>query len=257
VSLHIGRATLNTPLEVRPTIPRRAQSYVDAMGRGIPFVDEIHQELYRTRGRDTPANLTTLEVEGGRVGSVYVYDDATTIPSGWYEVMEALDYTEPGGAPQLRKWSMGLQAQTYPFVTRQAENENVAGSVVADNTADGGQKVVYTPTTSDVKVLDPRNKAGAERVNLPAGTYSITARVQSTTTFDQLYRCKVTDGTGAVLTTGAQVAATAAGAWQIVNLGTFTIADANAGANWFEIWVQGIAGHLNDVWLDRIRLVRQ
>lgn len=257
MTLKIGLATLKSPRRILKTRPRHGAVHGDAAGRGTPNVARIDPATYHVKGVDPDSSMAAFDTQAARVGSVYVSESAALIPSGWYEIMEPVGVESPGGSVTRRPWTLLLQTQPAPFVTRQAENENVAGTDTPDSGADGGTKVVYTPTTSDVLVLDPRNVAGAEPVNLPAGTYRVVARVQSRTTSTQKYRFKTTKTDGTVITTGSQVTASAPDAWQTLDLGLFTIADADAGANWFTLWVQGVAAQLNDVWIDRIRIVMQ
>jgi hypothetical protein len=249
MALKVGRVTLSDPLGI--TFKRRT---AERPGVGGPF----YEKGFVVRGREASATAQTtmdsLELESFRYGHVYVADDNSNIPTGWYR-LEDVDYEKPSGKPKLRPWALSIIKKELPIVQRQAQNDNVAGADTADVDADEDLKVVYTPTTSDVVVLRPRTVSGAEAVNLPSETYKAVMRVRSTGGFtSQKYRWRLTNTGGTVLATGSQRTASVSDAWTEVDLGALTVPSANDKANWYEVLVQGVTGELGAVWLDRLRI---
>lgn len=228
-----------------------------AIGIANPALISTGSRGYLLDGlNDATTSQTTMDavdLEAQRQGAVYCTDDSAVpaIPAGYYAV-EAFTYERPRGAPRRRTWHLQLTVVTSPLIVRQAESENVTGADTADATADEASKTVYTPTTGEVLVVDPRNVAGAEALNLPLGTYRVIARVYQVTNSSAKWRLKTTKLNGTVITSGAQVAIGVAGAWTDLDLGTFTITATDAGANWYEIHIQGTAAQLGDTWTDRI-----
>ncbi len=126
-----------------------------------------------------------------------------------------------------------------------------------DESCTDGYKFVYTPTTSEVVVLDPRNLAGAEPLNLPGWRYRAVLRWRPLVTNSQLVRFKVLDLDGTVKVTGSQKTAAAANVWEETKLGDFTVTP-NAqwdAKNWYSLGVQGVTGQLNNVEIDRLAFV--
>lgn len=260
MTLKVGRVSLTTPTSVPYTKRNTVDDGRSPSGMPSPARVGSGVHAYRLDGRETGSSgqttMDSLVTEGDRFGSVYVTEDSSpaVIAAGYYAI-EGVSYSKDPGAPKRRKWSLNLTQTPMPLVCRQAENDNVTGADTADSTADEALKTVYTPTTSEVLVLDPRNVAGAEALNLPAGSWRIIARVYQVTNNDAKFRFKTTKLDGTVLVTGSQVAIGAAGAWTDLDLGTFAVAQADDKANWYTLGVQGVAAHLGDTWIDRLYLL--
>jgi hypothetical protein len=160
----------------------------------------------------------------------------------------------------MRRWEVTLISKHFPRILRPAHSDNVAGVDTADLDVLNGEKkkVVYTPTTAEVVVLQPRTVAGAEKFNLPAATWRLLAYVQALTTTSQKFRGAITNLAGADLAgcTGTQKTVAAAGSWTLLNLGDFPIPAASDKANWPELRVQGVTSELNDVWVAYLLAVR-
>lgn len=251
MSLRVGRVTLSDPLNV----PYRRSDADDESIAG-PYREKMFVLDGRNQGSTAQATMDLLERESLRVGAMWCESDNADFPSGQY-LLEDADYEKPSGRPEGRPWNVTIRKKDRFYVTRQAEDDNVAGLDTADLDADEASKIVYTPTTSEVLILDPRNVAGAEKLNLPAGSWKLIARVYAVTNVSQKFRWKVTATDGTVLATGAQVAVGVGNndAWMELDLGNLTVPNANDKANWFELHVQGVAAELGNVWLDYVRLV--
>lgn len=248
MTLRIGRATLSAPQAV--PYDRRG-----AAGAGV--AGPLHEKGFRVagleRGSASQTSMDSLEKEALRLGDVWCQDSDAAIPSGHYRIEDAA-YVKPSGSPKARTWDFTLVKKDRPVIHRQAEDDNVAGADTADATCEEATKVVYTATAGEVDVLKPLDVAGYESLNLPAGEWKFIARVQSRTTATQKFRVKVVAIDGTVLSTGSQATAGVADAWVEVDLGSFTVADADSGANAYKLTVQA-NGDLNDVWIDRVKVV--
>lgn len=257
MSLKVGRVTLRTPDSVDPSVPRSIATESTPTGTIRGSFVAAGLDEYRITGKNqgtgAQAIMDALVKEGKRRGSMYCEDSDTLIPAGYYE-LRAPEYRKPPGRPKVRPWSLELEATDEPWITRQAEDDNVAGADTADPDADEGSKVVYTATAVETAVLQARTAANAEKVNLPAGSWRFIARVQARTTTTQRFRARTTDLAGATLVSGAQVTVTAADTWTDLDLGTITVAAANDKANWVELLIQANVD-LNDVWIDRLYIL--
>lgn len=260
--LTIGRATLAGPNEIR-RIRRRSKSMVEgAQGLSYPSTTTRTTKEYSLRGRDQGTSVDAnqgidradkLEREGGRWGSVYVTDTFTQVPEGYYELGD-VEVENPSGRPKGRRWTFTLSQQPIPNIARQAEDDNIAGADTADVDAEEESKVAYTPTVSEVVVLQPRIVAGAEKLNLPKGSWRLVARVYANTTTTVKFRGRLTNIAGATIDDGAQLGPTIVNGWQEVDLGVFTVVSADHKANWYEVLVQDPT-NTNPVWIDRIYIV--
>lgn len=250
MTLKLGRCSLSTPQDV-PFDRRGARD----QGIAGPFYEKGYQLRGIEAGSGAQALMDALEKEGQRFGDVYVAETNSLVPSGYYRV-EDVHYEKPRGAPRYRPWTATISKRERPLVVRQAEDDNVDGADTADVTAEEALKVVYTAAAGEVDVLKPKDVVGAEAFNLPAGDWKFIARVQSRTTVTQKFRIKTTQLDGTALVNGAQVTVGAgnADAWVDVDLGTITVAAADDKANFYKLTVQANAD-LNDVWIDRLRVV--
>lgn len=257
MTLKVGRASLTTPRDINTVRRNTIDEGALAHGLSNPALVANGSRGFIMNGladgTDSQANMDAADLEAARLGAVYLVDDSAVpaLPAGYYAI-EDFNYDRPRGAPRRRVWRLQVTTVQLPLVVRQGESDNVAGADTADSTADEALKVVYTPTTSEVLVLDPRNVAGAEALNLPAGTYKVIARVYQVTNTSAKFRFTTTQTDGTTITAGAQVAIGAAGAWTDLDLGSFTISSTYAGANWYKLEVQGVAAELGDTWIDRL-----
>lgn len=259
MTMKVGRVSLRTAERVRPMRRNAMDEGRNAAGSSNPAKTGTGPRGYAIRGSEqgttSQSLVDALDKEAARPGSVYVTDDntVTPIPAGYY-VMADFNPEYPGGAPRVRPYDFTLWESPMPFVCRQAESDNVAGADVADYTADEGYHVAYTPTTAEVVVLQPGQVAGAEALNLPAGSYKVIARVYQVTNSSAKLRWGLRDGADVQIIEGAQVAVGAADQWVDVDLGTLTVTQTYDRSNWYHVKVQGVAGELGDVRIDRLLL---
>lgn len=259
-TLKVGRLSLSTPLNLNHVVRRDVERRRTPTGVYLAQNVGVNPEEIELRGREQGTSAqTTMDSyirECKRRGAVYCSESSSTplLTEGYYQ-LEPGPYEQPGGRPKGRPWEFVLVKDDQPLVARQAEDDEVAGTATADVTAEEGSKVVYTPTTSEVLVLDPRNVSGAEKVNLPAGDYRVVARVQAKTTVTVKLRAKFTNTSGTAIATGSQVTVGSGNndIWYELDLGTLTIPAANDKANWYEVHVQDPT-NVNDVWIDRVYL---
>lgn len=252
MTFKVGRMTLSTPQDV----PFDSHEE-DEAGVAGPFRARGYVLRGLEDGASAQATMLVLEKESLRWGDVWVEESNSLIPSGHYRILPGgAGYEKPRGAPRRRPWTLTLKHRPQPVICRQAEDDNVTGADTDDVTAEEASKVIYTASAGETDVLKPKDVAGAEAFNLPAGTWKILARVQSRTTVTQKFRLKTTKLDGTSIADGAQVTVGAgnADAWVDIDLGSFTIAAADHLANWFKLTVQA-NGDLNDVWIDRIKVV--
>lgn len=251
MTLTLGRVTLSAPLGV-PF--KAAGAEVGSVG-GTTSVRGFSVEG-REVGTTAQTTMAAYEKETKRIGHLYASDTGAAVPSGYYRLVAGASYEKPGGRPNVRPWSFDLVETDAPTITRQAEDDDVAGTVTADVSGDVDEDayVAYTPTTSFVSVLDPDTVAGAEPVNLPTGDWKIVARVYCASTITAVVRARTKDLASAVLVTGADKSVATANQWTELVLGTFTVATANDKANWYEIQVKDPT-NTNSVRLDRVRIV--
>lgn len=257
MSLRLGRVLLRSPHDVESVQPKTFDPGRLATGEARPALTGIDGKGWMLTGSESGSTAAALadaaDQENNRFGAMFVQDTGSAVPTGYYYI--DFKHRKPRGAPTLRRWDLLLVSAPAPLVYRKAYSDNVAGADTADSSIKEGYKVVYTPTTSEVLVLDPRNVAGAEPLNLPAGSYKVIARAYQATNSSAKLRLTTTKLDGTTITAGSQVAVGAAGAWKLLNLGTFTITATDAGANWFTLKVQGVASELGDVWIDRVQFV--
>lgn len=253
--IRVGRATLRTPMDA-PYRPRQ-NSVVDgtnALGRPNPARIGTGVEAWHLVGRQTGAaahaEVEVMRVERGRDGSVYVVDDSPNpvLLEGYYAV-EHYHYDVPRGSPGVRPWNLELVSTPHPRVLRQAEDDADAGTVESDATAEEGERVTYTPTTSEVIVLSPRLVVDTEAFNLPAGTYRALLRVRQAGFDSALLRVRLVEDDGTVIDAGAQVAVDAADEWVELDMG---VLESVGGESWYDVSVEGVTAELGDVWLDCI-----
>lgn len=251
MSLAIGRCTLTTPQDVDYQTRNPGEP-----GIAGPFTEDAYALRGREAGAGAAAAMVALALEARRFEAVYCSESNAIFPSGYYRVDQGAGYRVPRGAPTRKPWNFALVRKERPVIVRHAYSDNVAGADTADVDADEALKTVYTAAAGEVLVVDPRNVAGAEPLNLPAGDWKLLARVQSRTTVTQKFRAKLTDLAGAAIATGAQVTVGAGNqsAWTLLDLGTLMVPTANDKANWLTLSVQANVD-LNDVWIDYIRLV--
>jgi len=258
MTLKVGRVSLKDYAKLARPVPRRVDRDMDLLGFATARTGEYGLREFDVQGLESGAPATidatmdALVKEGQRYGAVYVVDDYAKIPEGWYE-LEDVDVGDVRSG-SYREWQFGLVPAAPPFVVRQAEDDNVAGSDTAELDADEAKKVAYTCTASNVLVLDPRNVAGAEKFNLPYGDWRVKARAYPVSTATVKLQAKLTDLTGAAIATGSQVVVTPADAWKEVDLGKLTVPKANDKANWYEVYVQDPT-NVNAVWIDRVRFI--
>jgi hypothetical protein len=141
-----------------------------------------YEREFRLTGRERGSTVETIveqlhkdaeRGEGGPNDAVYAEDADSIIEAGYYRIA-AFGYERAGGSPQMRRWEVTLISKHFPRILRPAHSDNVAGVDTADLDVLNGEKkkVVYTPTTAEVVVLQPRTVAGAEKFNLPAAKSS-------------------------------------------------------------------------------------
>lgn len=237
--MKVGRVTLRTPNDVESMDSVPMEDERNALGESHPVDTGRDAQAWRVTctESDASANATveSLLKEKGR--DLYV-DDSTDalLASGYYKFKPGASLVRKmRGAPTRREFDFVLTEQDWPEIVREAEDDNVAGTDTTDKDRSNKKVVRYTPTAVEVLVLDPRNVAGAEKVNLPQGTHRIQALVKGKTTTRLRVKTTKTDGTQ--ITNGSQVSPAANDAWGVVTLGDFTIAAADAGANWYELRV--------------------
>lgn len=248
----IGRVTLTTPMGVPfnvadPDSPSiGGPSYVDAYG--------LHG---RETGSGAQATMDLLLRELKRMGALYCTDADTLFPAGYYRLKGNGSGEKPSGSPRTRPWDVQLLSTPRPrLVTRQAEDDNVAGVDTADTSGDADEdsKVDYTTTNAYAAVLQPRTAAGAEAVNLPQGTWRVVLRAYALTTATAQARWILESSGGSVLATGADITLGTAGGWKDYDLGTLAVPAANHKANWYRVEVKDVTNPASHVYLDRIRL---
>jgi hypothetical protein len=248
MATRIGRVSLRTPNRIGyRRLPAESPSV------NGPWWEHGYALDGRSLGATAQTVMDALEQEGRRYGAVYVEDDDSLIPAGYYR-LETDDYEKPPGAPNKRPWTVLLRRKTRHPVTRQAEDDNVAGADAADLDADEGKRVDYPPGAAFVAVLDPRNVVGAEKVNLPTGKWGAILRCYAVSTVTVEVRWKLHASDGALLATGSTKTLGAADTWTELDLGDLTIPSANDGANWYSVEVRDPT-NANDLRLDRLCIV--
>lgn len=257
MSTKIGRVTLTTPLDISVTARRNNETVAAPTGKMTPGFVSAGGPMYRLEGRQigstAQAELDALMVEARRLGSVYVSDTDSLIPSGWYELGPP-EYQKPGGAPRKRPWTLEVEGTDAPWIVRQAEDDLVAGVDTADTSGDVEEDayVDYTTTGSYADVLRPFSVAGAEAINLPQGTWRMLARMYAVTTATAQARWKTEDDAGATLATGSDITVTPAGAWTDFDMGTLTVAAADHKDNWYSVQVKDVTNPGSHVRIDRV-----
>lgn len=260
MTLKLGRLTLSTPMDVQPVGRNTVDAGHAATGQGNPCVVAWDADAYMLTGRETgataQATLLAALLERRRFGSVYVLEDSVNpvIPEGYYSI-ESLEATRPRGAPSRIPWNLSLASTPLPQVCRQAHSDNVAGADTLDVTADEGTRVDYVTTGAYAAVLHPYGVAGAEAVNLPAGSWKIMLRAYGVTTATAQVRGKLLSAAAAVLATGSDITITPAGAWTDFDLGTLVVPQANDRANWYSVEVRDVTNPGSTVRLDRLYLL--
>jgi hypothetical protein len=257
MTMKIGRVSLRTPERVRPV---RRNSVEDAKlltGFSNPAKTGVGARGFMVHGSEQGTNAQTLidalDKEAARIGSIYIIDDSgpAALPAGYYLIAD-FQPEYPSGAPRYRPYDLTLWESPAPVVIRQGEDDNSAGSDIADATADEGFHCAFTPTTADSVLLRPGSFAGTEAFNLPAGNYRCIARVYQVTNNSALFRWSIRDGSDNLITDGAQVAIGAADQWVDLDLGVLAVPQANDRSNWYSLKVQGIAAQLGQVRVDRL-----
>jgi predicted CXXCH cytochrome family protein len=102
----------------------------------------------------------------------------------------------------------------------EAESIDVLGTEVADSTASGGYKITHTASAVAIEVVLNYNQATGAYLDIGNYTYTVRARVKSSTTTAQL-KAAVND----VL--GAEVGIPEGNVWQIIDLGSFALTGTN------------------------------
>lgn len=140
-----------------------------------------------------------------------VYIDCA-LYTGYAMLLSASDGGTKGTHYALELSFAELHDLTKYYINLEAEDNNAAGTDTSDDACSNYEKVVYTPTGSDVLVLD------TAALGLSAGEYSFYLRCRSLTTYTAQFKgVTPTD-------TGSYNSNTAEDEWQIIDLGTFTIA---------------------------------
>jgi len=251
MTTRLGRVLLTTPLSVEYQAGPAAQGGIGS---------NPYAKGYLLRGRENgstaAAAMDALAKEGLRFGDVYCSSDDALFAAGYYRFQSPPRFEMPGGAPKRRPWAADIQAISAPVVTRQAEDDAVAGTIGDDVEADEERRVSYVPTTDLTDVLRPRSVVDAEPLDLPHGTYRFVARVKATVTATAAFVGILDDADGDALVTGSEVEVGAGNEdqWVEVDLGAFTVPAAHHGANWYRVQIRDPT-NTNPVLVDRIRLV--
>jgi len=198
--------------------------------------------------------MDALEKELNRYGSVWLEDDEGKVQPGYVRLEKSPPYVKPGGAPARRPWGVACVEAQYPScVARQAENDNTSGTDAADNAMEEGFYVTKSTTAGAPSVfLDPRNVAGAEKFNLPAGRWKCVALARSITVESKL-KWRVLNESGTAVATGAQVNVPVSAVVVEVDLGVLSVPIANHGANWYDLEAEASSGSNRQVHVDRLR----
>lgn len=254
MTITIGRGTLNTPtgeaLGSGPAVVRQT------LTSGLDSQYALQGNERGTSGTPTLAQdrMNVLEKDLLRAGALYCTSSDSLFPSGYYVVTGG--YSKDRGRPRVRKWRLRLRKALLPIVARQAEDDNISGVDTDESllrAAEEGFSVVYTATTTETAVLRPRSVGGAEALNLPAGTYRMSVRFTTAPSVSILVRGRLTDLAGTTISPdGAQVAPD--GTQLVVDLGLFTVPQANTAANWYELLLDRTSS-TESVRIDSVQLV--
>lgn len=243
MSTFIGRATLRPPSRITDVQRRFHASKRTAAGgvRVLPSLQgprEFMVESVETGG-SAQTRMDALTKEARRFGAMYCSEDNTGFPSGYYELQGDPEYEKPPGGTGYRPWLLRLVAQDWPVIMRQAEDDlrsdaALVSATVSALSSSEGKHITIDPTSTPIVVLQPRTVSGAEKVNLPEGTYEGILRCKRLET-SGAFRWRTTNAAGTELVAGSAVTPPSGTDWQDVSLGEIAVAAADAGANWYEV----------------------
>lgn len=170
-----------------------------------------------------------------------VYVDISDIYSGWAIIADAYTAWQLSAnfwRVDFRLYKIDNQDIQYYTITHNIEDINDAGTDTTDYSCCNNEKVVYTPTSSWVKV------ASISDLHLPAGDYTFDLHCKSASTVTVEFRLKInsTEYTG--------VSNSVADTWQIISLGVPTL---TGSTDAMEIQVRDET-NTNDVHLDCIQI---
>jgi len=199
-------------------------------------------EQFRWADKVNPINTVgrTIFMDKSPFKTNVVYLDITDIYTGWAIIVDG--YTAFQLSPNFWKidfrfYKLDSEDIQYYTITHNIEDINDAGTDTADYACSNDEKVVYTPTTSWVKV------ASISALNIPAGDYAFDLHCYSDTTITAEFRIKI-----GVTEYSAQSNSTA-DTWEIIPLGIPTL----TGTDSFELQVRDET-NTNPVHLDCLQI---
>lgn len=243
MALIIGKATLTSDaVETRHVVTGKKHTATISVSANVSTHRTAVREQCRHHDRisEMPVpngDIVYIDTSQHNSNTVYVETNSYT---GYAMIV---NYSEEGDRPTLFRFTVTfaeLCDLTQYYINLEAEDNNSAGTDTADSECSNGEKVVYSPTPSSVNVLD----TGA--LHLDAGTYSAYACAYAETTHTGMLQGATPS------TTGSWLGFSAAGEWEMIDLGNFTVSD---GTDDIQLNVKD-ESNTNDIWIDYI-LIRK